>query len=75
MDTGPVVDQLPARANWDALGTVIVPDVLEPARFAQIVAEADERIKLATPHIHENTAAHRDGSFAGPVLHRSDTAD
>lgn len=67
MDTGPVVDQLPARANWDALGTVIVPDVLEPARFAQIVAEANERIELATPHIHEHTAAHRDGSFASPV--------
>lgn len=67
MDTGPAVAQLPARANWDALGTVLVPDVLEPALFEQIVVEANERISLATPHIHEHTAAHRDGSFASPV--------
>ncbi|MGP3685721.1 hypothetical protein ACTVZO_13570 [Streptomyces sp. IBSNAI002] len=67
MDTGPSATQLPARADWDKTGTVVVPDVLKRARFRAIVAEARERIERVTPHIHDHTAAHRDGSFASPV--------
>ncbi|MCJ0868085.1 hypothetical protein [Streptomyces sp. AP-93] len=67
MDTGQSTAQLPARVAWDEAGTVIVPNVLGNTRFEDIVAEAHERVELVTPHIHEHTAAHRDGSFASPV--------
>ncbi|WP_019885854.1 hypothetical protein [Streptomyces purpureus] len=67
MDTAQTTAVLPARAAWDKNGTVLVPDILERSRFEDIVAEANDRIGLATAHIHEHTAAHRDGSFATPV--------
>ncbi|MER6443992.1 hypothetical protein [Streptomyces venezuelae] len=67
MDTGQSTTQLPARVAWDEAGTVIVPNVLKNTRFEDIVAEAHDRAELVTPHIHEHTAAHRDGSFASPV--------
>lgn len=67
MDTEAPVDRLPARETWEKEGTALVPDVLEADRFKALVAESHDRLHLVTPHVHEHTAAHRDGSFASPV--------
>ncbi|MGW3200068.1 hypothetical protein ACWDBD_36990 [Streptomyces sp. NPDC001118] len=56
-----------ARDAWEATGTVVIPDVLDIGRFDAIVAEAKASLPEAVPHVHEHTAAHRDGSFASPV--------
>ncbi|MGW6214039.1 hypothetical protein [Streptomyces sp. NPDC055109] len=67
MDTEAPADRLPARAAWEETGTAVVAGVLEADRFKALVEEAHDRIGQVTPHIHEHTAAHRDGSFASPV--------
>jgi len=67
MDTAVLAGRLPARTVWDETGTVLVPGVLPPERFTALEVEASGRLDLATPHVHEHTAAHRDGSFATPV--------
>ncbi|MEV0636391.1 hypothetical protein AB0I77_15760 [Streptomyces sp. NPDC050619] len=59
--------QSPRRAAWNRLGTIVIPDVLSADRFTAIKSEAAERLDKATPHVHDHTAAHRDGSFATPV--------
>ncbi len=60
-------EQSPARAAWDRIGTVVIPGAFSAERFAEIRSEAEERLDRATPHVHDHTAAHRDGSFATPV--------
>lgn len=56
-----------ARTAWDRTGTVLIPEVLTVDRLETLVAETNGRLAQAAPHIHEHTAAHRDGSFASPV--------
>ncbi|MFD7897603.1 hypothetical protein [Streptomyces sp. NPDC059743] len=53
--------------TWDRTGTVLIKGVLAAERFEALKAEAESRLGLATPHIHDHTSAHRDGSFASPV--------
>ncbi|WP_331720114.1 hypothetical protein OG762_51700 (plasmid) [Streptomyces sp. NBC_01136] len=67
MDTSALAERLPARTAWEDTGTVVLPDVLPPDRFKALEEEAAERLDLVTPHVHDHTAAHRDGSFATPV--------
>ncbi|MEV7087566.1 hypothetical protein AB0O07_16950 [Streptomyces sp. NPDC093085] len=67
VDTEALKERLPARAVWEETGTVVVPGVLEPDRFKALAEEVHGRVDLVTPHVHEHTAAHRDGSFASPV--------
>ncbi|MEI5036135.1 hypothetical protein RB201_36260 [Streptomyces sp. S1A(2023)] len=67
MDTEAPVERLPARAVWEETGTAVLSQVLEPDRFKALVEEAHGRLGLVTRHVHEHTAAHRDGSFASPV--------
>ncbi|MFF1690789.1 hypothetical protein [Streptomyces sp. NPDC058254] len=62
-----LAEKTSARDAWDRIGTVLIPDVLAPERFKDIQEEALARTALATPHIHDHTASHRDGSFASPV--------
>jgi hypothetical protein len=57
----------PARTAWNRIGTVVIPGVLASETFAAIKSEAEERLDQAVPHVHDHTAAHRDGSFATPV--------
>ncbi|WP_405796348.1 hypothetical protein [Streptomyces sp. NBC_01506] len=56
-----------ARTSWDRTGTALIPQVLTAVRFEALVTEARGQLDQAAPHIHEHTAAHRDGSFASPV--------
>lgn len=67
MDTATPTGRSPARVAWEKTGTVLIPGVLTPARFTALVTEAHDLLSQAAPHIHEHTAAHRDGSFASPV--------
>jgi hypothetical protein len=67
METSALAERLPARTAWEETGTVVLPDVLPPDRFKALEEEAAERLDLVTPHVHDHTAAHRDGSFATPV--------
>lgn len=60
-------EQSPVRAAWNRIGTVVISGVLSADRFAAIKTEAAERPGQAVPHVHDHTAAHRDGSFATPV--------
>ncbi|MBO1418909.1 hypothetical protein J0670_30435, partial [Streptomyces sp. FH025] len=67
MTTAPLTERSPARATWEETGTVVVPGVLEGARFEVIQAETLSRLDLTTPYVREEATAHRDGSFASPV--------
>ncbi|WP_369228962.1 hypothetical protein AB5J56_00720 [Streptomyces sp. R21] len=67
MDTATTTGRSPARKVWEEAGTVLIPDALSADRFLALVAEAHELLLTASPHIHEHTSAHRDGSFASPV--------
>ena len=67
MSTETLTERSPARAAWEETGTVVVPGVLDEARFEVIQAESLGRLDLATPYIREEATAHRDGSFASPV--------
>lgn len=67
MDTETLADRLPARAVWEAEGTALLPGVLSPERFKALEEEATARLDQVTPHVHDHTSAHRDGSFASPV--------
>lgn len=69
MDTATPTGRSPARVAWEKTGTALIPGVLTPARFNALFPEAHDLLSQAAPHIHEHTAAHRDGSFAPP--HRS----
>lgn len=60
-------EQSSARAAWNRIGTVVIPGVLSADRFAAIKSEVAGRLGQAVPHVHDHTAAHRDGSFATPV--------
>jgi len=55
------------RAAWDRAGTVIIPNAVAAPQFEAIAAEAESGVGRATAHVHDHTAAHRDGSFATPV--------
>ncbi|MFE7973057.1 hypothetical protein [Streptomyces shenzhenensis] len=59
--------QSPARAAWNRIGTVVIPDILSAERFTAIRSEAEECVDHAVPHVHDHMAGHRDGSFATPV--------
>lgn len=67
MSTETLIERSPARAAWEETGTVVVPGVLDEARFEVIQAESLGRLDLATPYVREEATAHRDGSFASPV--------
>ncbi|MER8104568.1 hypothetical protein [Kitasatospora sp. NPDC094016] len=67
MTTAAPIERSPARAAWEETGTVVVPGVLERARFEAIQAETLSRLDLTTPYVREEATAHRDGSFASPV--------
>ncbi|MFF6852755.1 hypothetical protein [Streptomyces antimycoticus] len=67
METEALAERLPVRTAWEESGTVLVSGVLPPERFKALEEEAGDRLDLVRPHVHDHTAAHRDGSFATPV--------
>ncbi|MEV7783431.1 hypothetical protein [Kitasatospora sp. NPDC088351] len=67
MDTEALAERLPARAAWEENGTALLPGVLAPDRFQALFEESRGRLELVTPHVHDHTSSHRDGSFASPV--------
>ncbi|MBK3576909.1 hypothetical protein JHN63_24515 [Streptomyces sp. MBT65] len=66
-------EQNPARAAWNRVGTIVIPDVLSAERFTAIKAETSERLDQALPHVHDHTAAHRDGSLRSTGHHARTT--
>ena len=67
MDTAALAERLPARTAWEESGTVVLEGALPQDRFKLLEEEAAGRLDRVTPHVHDHTAAHRDGSFATPV--------
>ncbi|MFZ3595051.1 hypothetical protein [Streptomyces sp. BH104] len=67
MRTEAPAEKTSPRERWDRAGTVLIPGVLSPERFRDIQEEALARLDSASPHIHDHTTGHRDGSFASPV--------
>jgi hypothetical protein len=53
--------------TWATTGTVRLPGILDDGRWETLADEAMTRAEAATPFEREETAAHRDGSFASPA--------
>ncbi|MGW7514133.1 hypothetical protein ACWGJ2_00875 [Streptomyces sp. NPDC054796] len=63
----PHVDRPPAHPGWQEKGTVVLPDVLTPARVRAVGDEVHDRLEMASPYSRDEVSSRRDGSLASAV--------